>query len=107
MTDDWSPCQDLAERMRERGVEALIAPSAALPGTRNLVLFGQRVAIAYDHTPRASIDVPVSITSDRGGPPVGLLDLVRHRGEPHPELEAWKNGESFRLAEPDYGLTAT
>ena len=40
--DDWVPCQELADRRRAAGDRGLIIPSAALPGTRNVVLFDLR-----------------------------------------------------------------
>ncbi|MGH7080644.1 MAG: RES family NAD+ phosphorylase, partial [Acetobacteraceae bacterium] len=37
------PTQDLADRMRAAGSQGIIVPSAALPGTESLVLFGIRL----------------------------------------------------------------
>lgn len=47
--DDQGPCQDLAQRLRnDPGLPgALTVPSAALPGTRNLVILDERVAVDY------------------------------------------------------------
>ncbi len=42
--DDWSACQQWAASL---GAPALIVPSAALPGTRTLVLLGPRVRAPY------------------------------------------------------------
>lgn len=42
--DDWSACQRWARV--NAGLGAVIAPSAALPGTENLILFGPRSASA-------------------------------------------------------------
>lgn len=37
--DDWSACHTAARRLRAAGVDTIRVPSAALPGTENLVLF--------------------------------------------------------------------
>ena len=58
-------------------------PSAALPGTDNVVLFGERAAAPYLVEPLSAVDVPASLTADGGRPPLGLLDRVRRRGAPH------------------------
>jgi RES domain len=102
--DDHSACRRLARRLRNE-TPGLIVPSAALPGTRNVVLFGPRVAAPYLTEPVSTIDVSASITSQAGRPPVSLLDIVRFKGQPDPALEAWKGGETFVFAEPDWSLT--
>src|SRR5262249_55826927 len=58
--DDYGPCQELAVTLRSQ-VEGVIVPSAALPGTRNVVLFGPRVAAPYLTRPVSSLDIPASI----------------------------------------------
>ncbi|GIU84517.1 MAG: hypothetical protein KatS3mg008_1292 [Acidimicrobiales bacterium] len=68
--DDWKPCQDLARRLREEGVPGLVVPSAALPGTRNIVLFGPRVASPFLLGPvDLDIDVPTAHTAEEATPP--------------------------------------
>jgi hypothetical protein len=103
VADDHSACQQLAARIRT-GFPGAIVPSAALPGTRNVVLFGPRVAAPYLVAPVAAIDVPASITADHGRPPVSLRSLVRFRGDRHPGLDAWLAGDGFTFAEPDWSL---
>ena len=39
--DDYSPCQELADRAAACGYEGILAPSAALVGGRVLVVFGE------------------------------------------------------------------
>jgi hypothetical protein len=103
IADDHSACQALAARLRGRAPGAIV-PSAALPGTRNVVLFGARVAAPYLTRPIGSIDIPASITADHGRPPISLRALVRFRGDTHAALSAWGRGASFRFREPDWSL---
>jgi len=104
VSDDYRACQELAGRLRGQA-PGLIAPSAALPGTRNAILFGPRVASPYLTTPVSELDIPASITAEDGRPLVALLDLVRFRGDPHPALDASQRGAEFRFAEPNWALT--
>jgi hypothetical protein len=101
--DDYGPCQALASRVRAE-VEGLIVPSAALPGTRNVVLFGPRVAAPYLTRPVSSLDIPASITADGARPPGSLRVLVRFAGQHHAGLDAWQNGTEFRFTEPNWSL---
>jgi hypothetical protein len=77
-------------------------PSAALPGTNNVVLFGERAAAPYGVDPVSPVDVPAAITADRARPPLGLLGRVRRRGAPCAALEAWRADEPFRFVEPSW-----
>src|SRR5262249_57515551 len=99
--DEWGPCEELAVTLRsqEHGV---IVPSAALPGTRNVVLFGPRVAAPYLTRPVSTVDIPASITADGARPPGSLRSVVRFAGDEHAALDAWRNGKDFRFAEPDW-----
>src|SRR5947209_10490988 len=89
--DDYTPCQELAARFRAE-IEGLIVPSAALPGTRNVVLFGPRVAAPYLTRPVGVVDVPASITADGARPPGSLRSLVRFAWYLHASLDAWRSG---------------
>jgi len=105
VADDCEGCRRLADRLR--GDRAgLVVPSAALPGTDNLVLFGPRVGGPYDAGPLGSVDVPASITAHGGRPIASLLERVCFHGEPHPALAAFRNRERFVFAEPDWSLAA-
>ncbi len=104
VADDRSACHNLAARLRGNGVRGVVVPSAALPGTRNLVLFGPRVAAPYLTEPVSTLDAPASITAQDERPLASLLDIVRFQGDPHPGLEAWEEGTSFAFTEPDWSL---
>ncbi len=102
VSDDLRACHRLADRLRADRVAGAIVPSAALPGTDNVVLFGERAAAPYLVEPLSTVDVPASLTADGGRPPLGLLERVRRRGAPHEALETWRAGEPFRFAEPSW-----
>lgn len=107
--DDHGPCRAFAARLGEAGRhDAFTAPSAALPGTRNLVLLGPKVAIPYLADPIDASDVPVGVVALEGRAPEGLLGLVHHRDArtDHPELAAWRKGQEFALREPLIDATA-
>ncbi len=70
------------------------------------VILEPRVAIPYGFEPIDSVDMPVTLAAAGARPPQSLLELVRRRGQPHPELEAWFRGESFELVEPPDALLA-
>jgi RES domain-containing protein len=92
--DDWTACQELGDLLRESGTPGLVVPSAALPGTRNVVLFGPFSAAPYDARPRAG-EIPASITGEHGCALETLVGLVRFRGAPHP-------GRDFVFREPSW-----
>ena len=99
--DDYGPCQQLGEQRLDLGLpNALTVPSAALPGTDNLVVFGPLVGSPYSAEALSPDDVPVSIAADYARPPETLLPLVRHVGARHDEYVAWSSGEPFRFREP-------
>lgn len=99
VADDYGPCQELADRLRAAGHPGAIVPSAALPGTRNVVLFGGRSSAPYQDAVRGATDVPASITGEHGEALATLITRVRFRGRPHP-------GSSYRFEEPtwDYSV---
>jgi RES domain-containing protein len=90
--DNWGPCQTWVATTRP---SALLVPSAALPGTSNVVLYGPRVRSRYGVVPRNLVtDVPCDPAAGRA---VVLDDLLRHvrwRGDVHAGLEAWYLGAS-------------
>jgi RES domain-containing protein len=101
ISDDWTACQEFADRLRQDAAapEVVKVPSAALPGTSNVVIFGEREDIPYLWTPIDEGDLPACIVAEEGRPPMKLLDLVRHSGQPHAEFEAWAAGHRFGFAD--------
>jgi hypothetical protein len=98
VADDYTACHDLADTMRESGRAGMIVPSAALPGTRNVVVFGGRTATPYDLSRLGATEVSASITGEHGCALQALIELVRFRGEPHP-------GRDHVFREPSWGYT--
>lgn len=104
VADDHAACRALATAFRRdpSGPRTLIVPSAALPGTRNLVILDARVAAPYDATPLDDVDVPLALAAEGGRSPRGLVEAVHHFGSraPHAGLAAWRAGEDLVLTEP-------
>jgi hypothetical protein len=102
VADDQTPCRAWAQRRRRAGPSAFLAPSAALPGTTNLVVLEPRVMTSWSAEPFDEQDWPVSLAAQDGRCPEGLWDLVHFRGArtPHAALAAWSRGTEFVLDEP-------
>ena len=104
VADDQTACRELASRLRGQTemARAIMVPSAALPGTRNLVLLDPYVAVSFSAEPVAAEDLPTAIAAQDGRCPDGLWDLVHHRdsAREHAALEAWQAGEDFVFSEP-------
>lgn len=88
--DDHLPTQALADTIRATGAAGIIVPSAALPGTENLVLFGPRLTFDYLGEPIGDVDVPTGHVTADARPAAEVLALVRLRGAPHPSLVQWR-----------------
>ena len=99
VSDDYGPCQAFADRCRDAGRNVLVVPSAALPGTRNLVLFGPVVKTPFHAPPRIGL-VPASVAAEQGTNPTHLEDFICFRGEANPELDAWKHSRAFEFVDP-------
>lgn len=101
--DDHRPCRELARTFRDRGPHTFIAPSAALPGTQNLIVLEPRVLAAWDQVPLAELDLPGSLAAQDGRCPEGLWELVHYRRMQtrHAGLAAWERGDQFAFTEPD------
>jgi hypothetical protein len=96
--DDYRACHDLADTLRESDRPGAIVPSAALPGTWNVVLFGGLAAAPYQDAVVRQADVPASITGEHGCALRALVERVRFRGDPHP-------GGHYVFREPAWGYT--
>ena len=100
--DDYGPCRALADGFRANGTRAFLAPSAALPGTTNLIVLTPQVLVSWNQVPVDDIDWPGSLTSQDGRCPEGLWDRVHFigAGTRHAALEAWERGDDFEFEEP-------
>jgi hypothetical protein len=103
VADDHVPCRALTTAFRAGGPSAFTAPSAALPGTTNLVVLEPRVLASWSQVPLDDIDWPGSLASQDGRCPEGLWDLVHYRqtGTKHAALEAWELGQELVFEEPE------
>lgn len=101
--DGYGPCQALGERLLATPKPPMLrVPSAALPGTWNLVAFGQRVLAPYDgEPPDPTLDVPAAVVAvdaralDEMVPTVRPLSQRRHAA-----YDAWRAKRPFQAAEP-------
>jgi hypothetical protein len=99
--DDHEPTQALGERLRAAGRAGVIVPSAALPGTENVVLFGPRVLHPYLVEPLSAEEIPTGHLSDGARPAAEVAPLVRWYGQPHAALVQWRAAGRFdRLDDP-------
>lgn len=99
--DDYGPTQSLADRLRASGAHGMVVPSAALPGTHNLVLFGERVLHPYLWQPLAPEEVPTGNLTDGARVAAELLGHVRWFGSDHAALEQWKSTGAYEpFADP-------
>lgn len=99
--DDYAPTQAWAEDLRALGVPGVVVPSAALPGTENLVLFGPRVLYPYLWPTRSAVEVRTGHVSDAARAPAEVLGVARWPGQPHAALERWRRyGDAGPLVDP-------
>ena len=96
--DDYAPCQAWVEELLERRprVAGIRVPSAALPGTDNVVLFGPATPIGYDAVPRRPEYLPCAVVAVDGRPPADLEAVVHPVGVArlHPALAGFLSGRS-------------
>jgi RES domain len=96
--DNLSCCQALGSQLRAEGYRGVLAPSAALPGERNLTLFGPRREFVVEHTlgqfaqpsPEPGFRIVTTKLAEFASPPAVILDDVRYPGESHLEFAYWK-----------------
>ena len=101
--DDHGACRALAEAFRSGGHRAFTAPSAALPGTTNLIVLEPHVLVSFNQVPFDEIDWPGSMASQEGRCPEALWEGVHYRAAStkHPGLDAWERGDTFEFEEPE------
>jgi hypothetical protein len=97
--DDYLPTQALADAVRNAGATAMIVPSAALPGTHNMILFGVRVRNPFLSNPLTPEEVPTGHLSDGARPPGEVAPHVRWFGASHRAAEQWKATGSYDIFE--------
>lgn len=90
--DDHERCQAEAEYLKSHGVRGVLSPSAALPGSVNLTLFGPRVEAAWTTAVQLASMLPVQRIVE-GHPPPGLTARTRCYGQPHAGLAAYRSAQ--------------
>jgi RES domain-containing protein len=88
VSDDHERCQGEAQWLYDQGARGVLSPSAALPGSINLTLFGPRVAVAWEASIALASSVPAQKVAT-GNPPRGLTERARFVGQPHSALQAY------------------
>jgi RES domain-containing protein len=101
--DDPTICRALAQAHRDdrSAPKILRVPSAALPGTENIVILGARRMIEYAIEPMRPIHVPAAVGAVDARPPRDLFRFVRRVGAPDPAFEAWRQGTAHEVPEID------
>lgn len=102
-SDDHGPCQSAAAELHANGVHSFTAPSAALPGTTNLVVLEPAVVIDYHADPVDPEDWPTALLAQNGRCPENIWEHVHYRSArtEHVALAAWRAGEEFEFVQPD------
>lgn len=95
--DDYAPTQALAAAVRGGGADAMVVPSAALPGTHNMILFGVRLLHPVLWEPISAEEIRTGHLTDTARPAAEIAGRVRWRGYPHTAAEQWKNTGSYEL----------
>lgn len=95
--EDYRPTQALAAAVQATGASAMVAPSAALPGTHNLMLFGVRFLHPYLWAPLTVDEIPTGHLTDGARPAAEVAAHVRWCGTAHRAAEQWKTTGSYDL----------
>lgn len=90
--DDHERCRVEADRLRQLGVGGVLSPSAALPDSITLTLFGPRVPVAWETPVTLASMVPAQRLLEGSAPP-GLVDRTRFYGAPHRALQAYESAQ--------------
>lgn len=86
---DHERCREEAARLLAAGARGLLSPSAALPGSTSLTLFGPRTPVAWETTARLASMVPVRALGVVS-PASALIERTRYFGDPHADLVAFR-----------------
>jgi RES domain len=95
--EDYTPTQALADALRTSGATAMMVPSAALPGTHNLIVFGVRLLHPYLWEPVTPDEVPTGHLSHGARAPAEVAGRVRWFGATHTAAEQWKASGTYDL----------
>lgn len=95
--DDYGSTQALAAAVRSGGADAMVVPSAALPGTHNLILFGIRVLHPLLWNPLSPEEIPTGHITDGARVAAEIAGRVRWLGASHAALEQWKKTGTYKL----------
>jgi hypothetical protein len=97
--EDHERCRAEGTRLRAEGFRGVLTPSAALPGTTNLTLFGRRLAVEWDcaDASRLSSFIPTKQLAV-GRPPDDLLPRVRQHGAEHVVFETYNSAANWHEA---------
>lgn len=99
VSDDHAACQNWVRQRLDAGTlpPALLVPSAALPGTENLILFGGFVDVAYvRQTWEPSYQIRAGMVTDGGKAPSSLAGLVHRFGSTSTHPLQTRGSFSFR-----------
>lgn len=98
VADDLAGCQDLAAWLHGEGYRGVLAPSAALPDSVNLTVFGGRYEYLAADDPSALRErdpdrwLRVALAAEGAHPPQELVTRTRYLGQPHGGYEDWAGG---------------
>lgn len=95
--DDYTATQALGDAVRASGATAMMVPSAALPGTHNLIVFGVRLLHPFLWEPLMPEEIPTGHLSDAARAAAEVVSHVRWFGAPHPAAEQWKTTGAYDL----------
>lgn len=87
--DDHERCRAESAFLRSHNVRGVLSPSAALPGSTSLTLFGPRVEVGWSTEPTLASMLPVQKLAT-GSPPRGLVRRVRFVGEAHAQFAEYR-----------------
>jgi RES domain-containing protein len=101
--EGYGECQQLGDTYLEQEQPPMLrVPSAALPGTWNLVVFGQRVLAQYALEPLDPLlDVPGAPAAVDARALDELVGMVRPLDQiTHAAYDAWDSGQDYEFVEP-------
>jgi hypothetical protein len=95
--DDYTATQALGDDVRASGATAMVVPSAALPGTHNLVVFGVRLLYPFLWEPLMPEEISTGHLSDGARAAAEVVSHVRWFGTVHTAAEQYKATGAYDL----------